>query len=114
VEDFATALLRMSSGTTITVACSWFLAVGCDAVIRATFHGDAGSLELRNVDGSFYDFTAQRFSGTTAETIVRPPDAWGGRAAQQWAARLAAGDGFDDSAEAFVATARTIDRIYGR
>jgi predicted dehydrogenase len=114
VEDYAVAQLRLSSGTTISLACSWFLAVGCDAVIRATFHGTAGSIELSNVNGSFYDFTARRFCGTAAETLAEPPDSWGGRAACEWAARLAAGCRFDEGAEELIATARTIDRIYGR
>ena len=35
----------------------------------------------RNVDGSFYDFNAERYRGTARETLAAPPDAWGGRAA---------------------------------
>jgi hypothetical protein len=83
-------------------------------VIGATFHGTEGGAELREVDGSFYDFVAERFRGTQRETIATPPDAWGGRAAIDWANRLAQGAGFDMAAEEFVAVARVLDRIYGR
>ena len=43
-----------------------------------------------------------------------PPDAWGGRAAADWAARLAAGARFDPEAWRLVEVARVLDRIYGR
>jgi hypothetical protein len=66
------------------------------------------------VDGSFYDFTAERYRGTARETLATPPDAWGGRAAAAWAARLAAAERFDPAAERLVEVARVLDRIYGR
>ena len=69
---------------------------------------------LRNVDGSFYDFIAERYRGTARETLAAPPDAWGGRAAADWATRLAAGERFDPGRERLVDVARVLDRIYGR
>lgn len=113
-EDFAVATLRLADGTVVRLACSWKLHAGCEAVIAAEFYGTAGGAALRNVNGSFYDFTAERFSGTGSEVLASPPDAWGGRAAADWARRLAAGERFDPGAERLVDVARVLDRIYGR
>ena len=49
-----------------------------------------------------------------ARRLSTPPDAWGGRAAADWASRLAAGARFDPAAERLVDVARVLDRIYGR
>lgn len=65
-------------------------------------------------DGSFYDFTAERFRGTARETIVAPPDAWGGRAAAEWARQLAEGTGHAGTTHGLLETAQILDRIYGR
>lgn len=114
VEDYAVATLELESGATVRLACSWRLQAGCDAVIAADFYGTGGGAALRNVAGSFYDFAAERFRGTARETLASPPDAWGVRAAADWAARLAAGERFDPAAERLVDVARVLDRIYGR
>ncbi len=114
VEDFATATLELAGGASVRIACSWNLHAGCDAVISAAFHGEDGGLEMRNVDGSFYDFRAARHRGTSSEALADPPDDWGGRAASDWARRLAASERFDPSAEQLVVVAETLDRIYGR
>ncbi len=114
VEDYAVILLQLETGTVVRIACSWRLHAGRDAVIEAAFHGTEGGVALRNRDGSFHDFVAERHRGTARETLTRPPDAWGGRAAVDWAARLAAGDRFDPAAERLVAVAAVLDRIYGR
>jgi predicted dehydrogenase len=114
VEDYATATLDLANGAAVRLACSWRLQAGCDAIISAAFHGTSGGAALRNVDGSFYDFIAERHRGTARETLAAPPDAWGGRAAADWAARLAAGARFDPAAWRLVEVARVLDRIYGR
>ena len=114
VEDYAVATLTLETGAAVQLACSWRLQAGCDAVISAAFYGTDGGARLGNVDGSFYDFTAERFRGTARETLTTPPDAWGGRAAADWASRLAAGARFDPAAERLVDVARVLDRIYGR
>jgi predicted dehydrogenase len=114
VEDYAAATLELATGTVVQLACSWRLQAGCDAVISAAFYGTEGGTALRNVNGSFYDFTAERFRGTGRETLADPPDEWGGRAAADWARRLASGERFDEGAEQLVAVARVLDRIYGR
>jgi predicted dehydrogenase len=114
VEDYAVATIELEIGTAVQLACSWRLQAGCDAIISAAFYGTDGGAALRNVNGSFYDFTAERYRGTARETLSVPPDAWGGRAAADWAARLAAGQRFDPAAERLVDAARVLDRIYGR
>ncbi|MEH3101671.1 Gfo/Idh/MocA family protein [Sphingomonas adhaesiva] len=115
VEDHAVAQVRLAGGVTVRLACSWRLHAGQDAVIEAAFYGDAGGAALRNVDGSFHDFTATLFRGTSREVMAVPPDDWGGRAAVDWAQRLAAGERFDAAAgEGLVAAARLLDAIYAR
>lgn len=114
VEDFAVATITLAGGAVVRLACSWRLAAGQDAVIAVDFYGTEGGAALRNVGGSFYDFTAERFRGTARETLASPPDDWGARAAADWAVRLAAGAQFDPEAERLVTVARVLDRIYGR
>ena len=112
VEDFAAAQLLLGSGTAVQLACSWKLPAGCDAVIEAAFYGTQGGAAFRNVDGSFYDFTADLFHGTKRERLSAPPDAWGGRAAVEWATRLAKGERFDAEIARLVDVATTLDRLY--
>jgi predicted dehydrogenase len=112
VEDYATATVQFGSGVAVRLACSWRLQAGRDAIISAAFFGTQGGAALQNVDGSFYDFVAERYRGTARETLATPPDAWGGRAAVDWAKRLAAGARFDDQAEKFATVSRVIDQIY--
>ena len=113
VEDYATATFR-AGNVDVRLACSWRLHAGQEAVIEAAFYGTNGGAALRNVNGSFYDFTAERFDGTRREALVVPPDDWGGRAAAAWARQLAQSSAFDPSAEQFGASATVLDRIYGR
>lgn len=112
VEDFAVAGFTLAGGTVVRLACSWRLHAGRAAEISAAFYGTEGGAALRNVNGSFYEFTAHRFRGTQAESLAEPPDAWGGRAAVDWARRLAAGGRFDPVAERLVSVADVLDRIY--
>jgi len=112
VEDYAVATLHLKSGAVVRLTCSWRLQAGRDAIIEARFHGTEGGAELRNVDGSFYDFTAAYHQGNHSETLSLPPDAWGGRAAQDWAKRLAAGSHYDPQCERLIEVAALIDDIY--
>jgi predicted dehydrogenase len=114
VEDFAEARIDLDGGITARLACSWKLPAGKTAVIEARFYGTDGGAALRNVDGSFYDFTAERLRGTSTETLTIPPDDWGGRAAVDWARRLANGERFDAGSEHLADVARVLDGIYGR
>ncbi|RKH55884.1 Gfo/Idh/MocA family protein [Corallococcus aberystwythensis] len=112
VEDFAAAQLVLGTGACVQLACSWKLPAGCDAVIEAAFYGTKGGAALRNVDGSFFDFTADVFQGTRRERLSAPPDAWGGRAAVAWATRLAKGERFDVETERLVDVATALDLLY--
>ena len=113
-EDYAVATVGLAGGTTVRLACSWRVSAGRDAVIEAAFYGTGGGAALRNVDGSFYDFTAELYHGTARETVASPPDEWGGRAGVDWARRLVGGARFDPEAERLVTVAEVLDRIYGR
>ena len=112
VEDFALASFDLADGPHVRIACSWNQAAGGDAVIRAAFHGTKGGAEMRNVDGSYTDFIAERFEGRSAERICSPPDQWGGRAAVRWIEQLARGDRFAGSTPNVGETALLLDRVY--
>jgi predicted dehydrogenase len=114
VEDYATARLDLANGATVQLACSWNVSAGCDAVIGATFYGTKGGAALRNVNGSFYDFVAEEMHGTRRAVLAQPPEDWGGRAAVDWAQKLARGERFDESAVHLIDVAESLDRIYGR
>jgi predicted dehydrogenase len=113
VEDYASARFRAGDAD-VRLACSWRLHAGQDAVIAADFYGTGGGVSLRNVDGSFYHFMSQHFTGTGATTLTSGPDPWGGRAAAAWAEQLARSTAFDPAARQFSASAEVLDRIYGR
>ncbi len=112
VEDYATAQVDLAGGPTLRLACSWNLPAGRDAVIEATFYGTRGGVAVRNQNGSFYDFVAERFDGTKRQLLVEPPDAWGGRAAVAWAERLGRDGSFDEQASQLIRVAEVVDRIY--
>jgi predicted dehydrogenase len=114
VEDFAHAHMRLSTGADLRVACSWNLHAGQDAVISAEFHGSRGGARMRNINGSFYDFAAEKFAGTQTHLLCDAPDAWGGRAAIHWMRMLASSPGFDPQAEDFVRVSAGVDAVYGR
>ncbi|TFZ06224.1 Gfo/Idh/MocA family oxidoreductase [Ramlibacter henchirensis] len=114
VEDYAIAQLELEGGTVVRLTCSWNLPMGRDAIIEAHFHGARGGAAMRNRDGSFYDFVAERYHGTQRTPLAEPPDAWGGRAILDWARRLAAGARYEAGIEPIVQVATAMDGIYGR
>lgn len=115
VEDYAVVSVLLENGSVIRLACSWNISAGRDAVIESSFYGTGGGVSFRNVDGSFYDFVAERFRGTSREVIASPPEEWGGKAAVAWARRLREqGRGFDPEAEKLVEVAALLDAAYGR
>jgi predicted dehydrogenase len=114
VEDYAVARLDLDTGASVQLACSWNLPAGRDAIISAAFYGTLGGAAVRNVNGSFFDFIAERYRGTSRETLAVPPDDWGGRAAVDWSRRLAEGDRYDPDVERLVDVAAVLDRIYQR
>lgn len=114
IEDYATAQVGFATGASARIACSWKLHAGCDAVIEAAFHGTRGAAILRNVAGSFHDFTVERCEGTRRRVLAAPPDDWGGRALRSWARQLGADPRFDPGCEQLVAVAELVDAFYGR
>jgi len=114
VENYATGELRLANGTSVRIACSWNLDAGQDAVIEATFYGTEAGARMSNVNGSFFDFAANLMRGRDCETLVSPPDDWGGRAAAEWVRKLSAGEGFGGGTYGLLETARVLDRLYGR
>ena len=112
VEDYGVARLDLENGAAVQLQCSWKLPAGVDCIIGATFYGTRGGLSFRNVNGSFYDFTAERFHGTKREVLSLPPEEWGGLAAIDWAKRLSESCSFDPSASRFLEVSRALDRIY--
>lgn len=114
VEDYALAELKLENGVTVRIACSWNLSAGTDAIIEASLYGSAGGARMRNENGSFFDFSTDLFHGRNAERLVSPPDEWSGRASAEWVRKLAAGERFEGSTTGLLATARALDRLYGR
>ncbi len=113
-EDFATARIDLQSGATVEIACSWELDAGQDAVISVDFHGTEGGAAFHNLNGSFYDFVAEHFRGTSRERLTEPPDDWGRRAIVGWAERVGAGERFDPATQELVRVAEVLDTILGR
>lgn len=113
-EDYAVATLTLANGTVVRLACSWTLPAGRMCEIAADFYGTGGGAMLRNVGGSFTEFEAFRTAGTERWHAAEPDQDWGGRAAADWARRLASGEGFDAEAERLVDVAKVLDRIYQR
>lgn len=114
LEDFAVIRLGFVGGATARVACSWNLAAGRDAVIEFAFYGTEGGCALRNLNGSFLDFVVERFHGTRREPLAAPPDAWGGRALEDWTRHLAGHGRYVEDGGHLAAVAEVLDGIYGR
>lgn len=117
VEDYGVATMETEDAVVINLSCCWNMHTGRDADIEVAFHGTRGGAKLRNVDGSFYDFVGERFSGTHTEMISGPQDVkweWGGLATIEWVKRLSVDGGFNSEAEEFVEVAQVIDEVYGR
>jgi predicted dehydrogenase len=112
VEDYAVAQLELGAGCAATLACSWGLPAGQDAVIAVTLYGTRGGASFHNVNGSFYDFVLERHDGTRRLELVSPPDAWGGRAIVDFANALGDSAGFDATNEELVRVARLVDSVY--
>nr|WP_314446698.1 Gfo/Idh/MocA family oxidoreductase [uncultured Sphingomonas sp.] len=113
-EDYALATLTLSNGAVVRLACSWKLPAGKMCEIAADFYGTGGGALFRNIGGSYTDFEAFRTSGTERWHAAEPDSDWGGRAAADWARRLASGEGFDPAAERLLDVAKVLDRIYQR
>jgi hypothetical protein len=102
----------LENGASIQLSCSWKLPAGCDAKIRVSFYGTNGGVEFRNVNGSFYEFVSERFSGTRRELVAKSQEDWGGCAAIEWTRELSEGSGFDPAIERVADVAEVLDEVY--
>ena len=115
VEDYAVAQMLLNNRIAVQLACSWNLPAGVDAVIEVSIYGTQGGVSFKNVNGSFYEFSTERFYGTSREVISTPGDAWGGKAAIDWAEQLAgSGHKFNPEAYQYLKAAEILDKIYKR
>ncbi len=114
VEDYASVQLDLENGATVNFSCSWKLPAGRDAIIQAAFYGTKGGAGIHNVNGSFYEFAAERFRGTSREVLSAGAEEWGGRAIVDWARALAVSPRFDVEIEALAQVAEVLDAIYTR
>jgi predicted dehydrogenase len=113
VEDNATAELSLGDEEVqARLACSWFQSAGAECAFECTAWGTDGAVSVRNVSGSFYDFQAELWRGTSAEVLVQPPGGWGGRAITSWTAQLASDRSYDPAAEELELLARVLDGVY--
>jgi predicted dehydrogenase len=113
-EDFVMAEIGYASGHQVHLTCSWRAPAGRGAIIGCRIFGTSGGAEIRNVDGSFYDFEVSLNHGAESTLLGAPPDAWPGRALIDWTNRLRASDGCDPGISHVATTAEVIDRIYNR
>jgi predicted dehydrogenase len=111
-EDYAVARLDLANSAVMNLSCSWHLHAGRDALIEISFYGTKGGATMRNVNGSFYDFVAERFNGTSRQVLAAPPDDWFGRAAAEWARRLAMDRTYDPEIERMIEVASALDAVY--
>lgn len=114
VEDYAAGWLNLANGMHVRIACSWNLSAGADAVIEAAFYGTNRGASVRNVGGSFFDFTAELYNGRERSILTGPPDDWQGGAATEWVDSLVKGHGFSPASSTLSASAQALDRLYGR
>lgn len=113
-EDFATATLDLDDGTVLRLACSWEVSAGRDAIIEVAFHGAEGGAAMRNLHGSFFDFTAEHYRGASTTVSAVPPDPWPGRALTEWSIRLARDAHYDAEIESLIPVAAALDAVLGR
>src|SRR3954470_4505418 len=114
VEDYAAAQVELDCGASLTLGCSWNLPLGHDAQIEIAFFGTKGGASFKNVGGSFFDFTAERYAGTKTETFSAGDRSWFGAAAADWARRLQTGERYDRECERLVDVAALLDAIYSQ
>ena len=114
VEDYAIASIDLEDGSVLNLNCSWNLSAGVQAEIGIYFYGTKGGAAFKNINGSYYDFIAEIYHGTSKELIAFPPDDWGGKAINDWIKKLSLNDNFDYQAENYLKAAEVIDKIYKR
>lgn len=112
VEDYAAAAFELENDCLVNLACSWKLQAGTDAVIELTFYGTEGALCVKNLQGSFYRFKAERYRGTSREILYDSSDDWGGGAIINWARKLSQDSSFDESVMEVQKVTEVLDQIY--
>jgi predicted dehydrogenase len=113
VENAAVASWRANE-TEVRLACSWHLSAGQDCVIEASFYGSRSAVQLRNRNGSFYDFEVDHCVGVERRVVGEDSGDWKGGAVSHWASRLSQSRQFDPAIEDVLSVARLIDEVYGR
>jgi predicted dehydrogenase len=114
VEDQATAELTLGGEVRARLACSWFQSAGGECAFECAAWGTDGAVSVRNIGGSFYDFGAELWRGTSVESLVEPPDSWGGRAIGAWARQLTGDRRYDPAADELELLAEVIDDVYAK
>jgi predicted dehydrogenase len=114
IDGFTTADFRIDGGPRCHVVTSWHAHTGRDCEIRLVLHGANGTGEIRNVDGSFYDFELAQKTGTEEQVLIADHREWMNRGIVAWAQRLAENPGYDPGAEINRRIARVVDVVYER
>jgi predicted dehydrogenase len=115
VEDQASAQLALGDDEVrARLACSWFQSAGGKCAFECTARGTDGAVSVRNVGGSFYDFRTELWQGTSAESLIEPPDSWGGRAIGAWARQLTGDRRYDPAADELELLAAVLDDVYAK
>lgn len=77
--------------------------------------GEGRGVSFRKLNGSFYDFVAGHLlPDRSRRSLAEPPDAWGGKAAVDWARQLAQSPNFGPDIQHVVSVAETLDHLYGK
>jgi predicted dehydrogenase len=114
VEDYAVAQIELDNGAAMSLACSWNLPLGREAQIEISFFGSAGGASLKNVHGSFFDFSVERYRGIKTDVFPAGDRRWFGAAAVDWSRRLQAGERFDPECERLIDVAVVLDGVYAK
>jgi predicted dehydrogenase len=110
-DDLIDGRISLADGCLIRITCAKKAQAEKSTSIEASFVGTHGSASLRNADGSTTAFAAEWTQGTTRHQLMSPTDDWQGRAALEWAARLATDTRFDPSIEHAVTVLDVMERL---
>lgn len=114
IDGFTAVDFRVVEGPRCRAVTSWRAHTGKDCEFRLVLHGSAGTGEIRNLGGSFFDFELARKVGRSEEVVVSDHREWMDRGILAWARRLAENPHFDAAAEVNRHIARVVDVVYGR
>lgn len=114
IDRMTGAELVLGPGTRLRMTTSWHAHAGRDCDFRFEVHGTEGGAELRNREGSFYDFELALRDGRTEDVVAVDERSWMDRGIVGWTRRLPDDGGFDPGAETNLAVAEAVQRIYRR